>query len=120
MRLGDWARVIQLIEQGAGSDESLKKAYRHLGDYSAERQKWAKAAKYYALSQDNDKLIESYYKLEDIVNLEKLIQVLPENAPILEKLADKFVSLGIVELAVQCYVKVGDVKKAIDCCVLLN
>lgn len=50
MRLGDWARVIQLIDSGAGNDESLKKAYHHLGDYSAERQKWAKAAKYYALS----------------------------------------------------------------------
>lgn len=100
MRLGDWARVVQLIEQGAGSDESLKKAYRHLGDYSSERQKWTKAAKYFALAQDNENLIESYYKLEDITNLEKLIQVLPENAPILEKLAEKFVSLGISELAV--------------------
>jgi hypothetical protein len=37
MRLGDWARVVQLIESGAGSDESLKRAYRNLGDYSAER-----------------------------------------------------------------------------------
>jgi hypothetical protein len=44
----------------------------------------------------------------------------PENSPVLERLADKFVSLGISELAVQCYVKSGDVKKAIDCCVLLN
>lgn len=50
MRLGDWARVVQLIEQGAGNDEMLKKAYKNLGDYSAERQKWAKAAKYYALA----------------------------------------------------------------------
>lgn len=100
MRLGDWARVIQLIESGAGNDESLKKAYRHLGDFSADRQKWQKAAKYFALAQDNENLIESYYKMEDTTNLEKLIQVLPENSPILEKLADKFVSLGIVELAV--------------------
>ena len=73
MRLGDWARVVQLIESGAGSDESLKKAYRNLGDYSSERQKWGKAAKYYALAQDNENLIESYYKMEDITNLEKLI-----------------------------------------------
>lgn len=47
MRLGDWARVVQLIEQGAGNDAMLKKAYKNLGDYSAERQKWNKAAKYY-------------------------------------------------------------------------
>jgi hypothetical protein len=28
----------------------LKKAYKNLGDYSSERQKWGKAAKYYALA----------------------------------------------------------------------
>lgn len=37
MRLGDWARVVQLMEQGAGNDEMLKKAYKNLGDFSAER-----------------------------------------------------------------------------------
>lgn len=68
----------------------LKKAYKNLGDYSAERQKWGKASKYYALSQDNEALIDSYYRMEDIQNLEKLITVLPENSPILEKLAEKF------------------------------
>lgn len=90
MRLGDWARVVQLLDQGAGNDEMLRKAYKNLGDYSAERQKWGKSSKYYALAQDNEALIESYYKLEDITNLEKLIKVLPENSPLLEKLAEKF------------------------------
>jgi WD repeat-containing protein 35 len=90
MRLGDWARVVQLIEQGAGNDESLKKAYKNLGDYSAERQKWAKAAKYYALAQDNENLIEAYYRLEDFTKMETIISILPENAPVLERLADKF------------------------------
>lgn len=47
MRLGDWAKVLQLIEAGAGNDQMLKRVYKNLGDYSAERQKWAKAAKYY-------------------------------------------------------------------------
>lgn len=37
MRLGDWAKVISLIEQGAGNDEMLNRAYKNLGDYSAER-----------------------------------------------------------------------------------
>jgi WD repeat-containing protein 35 len=39
-KLGDWPKVVQLIEQGAGNDEDLKKAYKNLGDYSAERGKW--------------------------------------------------------------------------------
>lgn len=46
-RLGDWPKVVQLIEQGAGNDDELKKAFKNLGDYSAERGKWSKAVKYY-------------------------------------------------------------------------
>jgi WD repeat-containing protein 35 len=37
MRLGDWSKVISLIEQGAGNDATLNRAYKNLGDYSAER-----------------------------------------------------------------------------------
>ena len=65
MRLGDWARVVQLIEAGAGNDQMLKKVYKNLGDYSAERQKWTKAAKYYKLANDHECLATAYYKLED-------------------------------------------------------
>jgi len=75
----------------------LKKAYKNLGDYSAERQKWAKAAKYYGLAQDNEQLIESYYRLEDMDNLSKLITILPENSPLLDKLGEKFQSIGLCE-----------------------
>jgi len=46
-KLGDWPKVVQIIEQGAGNDESLRRAYKNLGDYSAERGKWQKAVKYY-------------------------------------------------------------------------
>lgn len=37
MRLGDWDKVIQLIGHGSGSDAMLNRAYKNLGDYSAER-----------------------------------------------------------------------------------
>ena len=83
-KLGDWPRVVQLIEQGAGNDEELKKAYKNLGDYTAERSKWNKAVKYYQKAQDNESLVEAYFKLEDFDNLEKLIMILPENSPILD------------------------------------
>lgn len=32
--------------------------------------------------------------------MEKMITILPENSPLLEKLAEKFASLGLCELAV--------------------
>jgi WD repeat-containing protein 35 len=65
MRLGDWPKVVALIEQGAGSDAALTKAYKNLGDYSAERQKWAKACKYYKMANDYENLTYAYYKMED-------------------------------------------------------
>lgn len=120
MRLGDWAKVIGLIEQGAGNDATLNRAYKNLGDYSAERQKWAKAAKYYKLANDFENLANAYYKLEDFGALEQLIESLPQAEPILEKLGEKFMSMGLCKQAVDSFVKFGDVKRAIDCCVLLN
>ena len=109
-----------MIEMGAGNDEQLKKAYKNLGDYSAERGKWGKAAKYYQQAQDNESLVEAYFKVEDFDNLEKLIRILPENSPILDILGERFQSMGLCDAAAQSYLKLGDVKKAIDCCVLLN
>jgi len=90
MRLGDWAKVLQLIEAGAGNDQMLKRVYKNLGDYSAERQKWAKAAKYYKLAHDHECLAVAYYKMEDFVNLKNVINSLPEQSPILDKLGEKF------------------------------
>ena len=46
--------------------------------------------------------------------MEKIISILPENSPLLDRLGEKFQSLGLSELAVQSYVRGGDVKKAID------
>jgi len=119
-KLGDWPKVVQIIEQGAGNDEELKKAYKNLGDYSAERGKWHKAIKYYSNAQDNESLVEAYFKIEDFDNLEKLIRILPENSHILDTLGERFQSMGLCDAAAQSYLKMGDVKKAIDCCVLLN
>lgn len=119
-KLGDWPRVVQLIEQGAGNDEDLKRAYKNLGDYSADRGKWNKAAKYYQTAQDNDGLVEAYFRLEDFTKLEDLLNALPENSPVLELLGERFQSMGLCDAAARAYMKMGDVKKAIDCCVLLN
>ena len=120
VKLGDWPRVVQLIEMGAGSDEDLKKAYKNLGDYSAERGKWMKAAKYYQTALDNESLVEVYFKLEDFDKLEELLSILPENSPILDTVGERFASMGLCDAAARSYLRKGDVKKAIDTCVLLN
>ena len=82
--------------------------------------KWAKAVKYYQTAQDNESLVEAYFKLEDFDSLEKLLAILPENNKILDSIGERFQSMGLCESASKAYLKSGDVKKAIDCCVLLN
>lgn len=70
MRLGDWDKVVHLLSSGSGSDAMMTKAYKNLGDYSAERQKWSKACKFYKLANDFESLVHAYYKLEDFASLE--------------------------------------------------
>ena len=55
----------------------LNRAYKNLGDYSAERQKWSKACKFYKLANDYESLAHAYYKMEDFASLEALINFLP-------------------------------------------
>lgn len=64
--------------------------------------------------------MEAYFKTEDFTSLERLIDILPENSPVLESIGERFQSMGLCESAAKAFLKFGDVKKAIDCCVLLN
>lgn len=65
-------------------------AYNEMGDHYADRFKWSKAAKNYALAYNNEKLIEAYYNLEDYDKLEQMIQLLPDESPLLQDIAEKF------------------------------
>jgi WD repeat-containing protein 35 len=55
----------------------LTRAYKNLGDYSAERQKWGKACKYYKMANDFENLANALFKIEDFASLESLIGSLP-------------------------------------------
>ena len=120
MRLGDWSKVVVLIEQGVGDDDILKEAYNQMGQFCIDKQRWNKAALYFQQANNFDALIDVYYRLEQFSNMDKLIDNIPENSPALITLAEKMQSVGICESAVKAYIKSRDVKKAIDCCVLLN
>jgi len=48
------------------------------------------------------------------------VSSLPDNAQILHTLAEKFKNVGLCESAVEAYIKCGEVKKAVDTCVVLN
>merc|ERR1719316_2217227 len=118
VRIGDWKRVLQLAH--GSNEELLQQAWSAIGDYYADGGKWSNAAQYYAKAQNNSALVDAYYFLEDYEALERLIGYLPEGSPLLMDIGNKFTSVGLCEQSVQAYLRFGDVKTAVDTCVLLN
>eukprot|EP00003_Mantamonas_plastica_P005395 TRINITY_DN1432_c0_g2_i2.p1 TRINITY_DN1432_c0_g2~~TRINITY_DN1432_c0_g2_i2.p1 ORF type:complete len:683 (-),score=224.60 TRINITY_DN1432_c0_g2_i2:311-2359(-) len=122
MRLGNWRRVLHLLQQdpSQGSDEMLRKAWSEIGDYYFDRQKWDRAVKFYQNSDNNARLAECYYVLDDYDSLQQLAETLPSGTPLLDDIGDKFISVGMTDAAVACFLKVSKIDKAVDSCVLLN
>lgn len=119
-RLGDWFRVVQLVQSGGGNDALLSHAWDMIGEYYADRHKWEKAIKYYAQASNISALTHCYYTLGDFNQLEALVTEIPEYSPLLKEMAVKFTRAGLCKSAVEAYLRMGDIKSAIDSCVLLN
>ena len=62
-----------------GEDALLEQAWNAIGDYCADRMRWQQAVTYYQQGQNQEKLVECYYMLEDYEGLEKIVNTLPEN-----------------------------------------
>mmetsp|Transcript_68370 Transcript_68370/g.163192 ORF Transcript_68370/g.163192 Transcript_68370/m.163192 type:complete len:1174 (+) Transcript_68370:203-3724(+) len=123
-RLGDWFKVMKMTKEGAGDDQMINQAWVNIGDYYHDRQLWGKAKHYFNLAKANEKQVECLYSLEDYDGLAALVkdpeQQLPEGSSLLITVGEKLASVGLAEDAVEAYLRAGDVKGAIDCCVLLN
>ncbi|KAF4316770.1 hypothetical protein G195_009819 [Phytophthora kernoviae 00238/432] len=119
-RLGDWFRVVQLVQSGGGNDDLLTHAWNMIGEYFSDRHKWEKAIKYYGQAKNTNALVQCYYALGDFNQLEALVNDIPETSPLLKVMAVKFTRAGLCQSAVETYVRMGDVKSAIDSCVILN
>ncbi|XP_070284826.1 WD repeat-containing protein 35 isoform X2 [Myotis yumanensis] len=122
LKLGDWFRVLQLLKTGSGDadDSLLEQAHNAIGDYFADRQKWLNAVQYYVQGQNQERLAECYYMLEDCEGLENLANSLPENHKLLPEIAQMFVRVGMCEQAVTAFLKCNQPKAAVDTCVHLN
>ncbi|KAF0983873.1 hypothetical protein FDP41_007788 [Naegleria fowleri] len=119
-RYGDWKKVLALVREMNGSDELMVDVFNHLGDYYSDRQQWDRSIQFYLKSRNFEKLIEAYYRVEDFESLERMIEELPENNPLLPVIGDKLASIGLSLQAIQALVKGGKIKQAIDVCVELN
>jgi len=115
--LGDWEKVVGLVQQGGGDDEMLATSWTKLGDKYFERQQIAKAAQHYAQGKAIGKLIECYSQLEDYPALERLIPSITEGSPLLSQVGKKLMAVGMSVEAVEAFRRAGDVAGAIDLCV---
>ncbi len=79
-----------------------------------------KAYKYYAKAKNLREQVNCAYILDDYVALEKLVEQIPDGSDFLRDVGEKFMSVGLCHEAVVAFLKAGDAKAAIDCCVLLN
>ncbi|XP_046859399.1 WD repeat-containing protein 35-like isoform X2 [Xenia sp. Carnegie-2017] len=122
IKLGDCFRVVQLLKSGDGTGEDalLEQAWNAIGDYCAERMRWQQAITYYQQGQNQEKLMECYYMLEEYDGLEKIVNSLPENHRLLPEIGAIFQNVGISDKAVAAFLKCSRVKDAIDCCIELN
>lgn len=83
----------------------MREAWDKIGDYYADRFKWKKAAQYYQQSRNLEQLAECHYRLENFAELSKLRLDLPDDSPLLISLAKRFESVGMVDEAVDCYLR---------------
>ncbi|KAL0027242.1 hypothetical protein WJX77_006308 [Trebouxia sp. C0004] len=121
MRLGDWSAAEKLLKaSGSGNDTLMVTIWNKIGDHHADRHKWHKAAAYYAQAKNSDALADALYRLEDFEGLEQLTAALPDGSPLLLQMGEQFQSVGLCQQAAAAYIKGGEVKRAVDCCVLLS
>ena len=115
--LGDWFKVVNLVQQGGGDDGMLTTSWNQIGDYYMEHQMVSKAAMHYVQANNNEKLIDCYALLEDYSSLEKLIPHLTDGSPLLTEIGKKFMTIGMASEAASAYKKGGAMQSAIEQCV---
>ncbi|XP_065214168.1 WD repeat-containing protein 35 [Planococcus citri] len=120
-KLGDWFKVIELMRTASvSSDSQMTKAWNNIGDYFLERNKLEAAKEYYLKASNYEKLIVCYQYLEDYDSLESCVSMLPEQSPLLKKIGEIFMNVGMCSQSVNAYLKCDAVQTAAEVCVKLN
>lgn len=119
--LSDWFRTVSLYKMGTGiSDEQMEAAWKEIGNHFASQRIWDSAKEYYEKAHYIEGLMDALYYMEDYAGLEACIMRVPENSPLLTRLGTMLSSVGLCEEAVKAYIRLGDVKAAVNCCVNLR
>ncbi|VDN93551.1 unnamed protein product, partial [Brugia pahangi] len=121
-KMNDWFRIVEILQQSKqpGDDELLMKAWNHVGDYYAERQKWKQAESYYEKGENHKQLIRCYLMDDNYDKLELLAKRLPDGDKLIAEIGEIFLSAGLCEQAVECFVRCDMLNEALDACIQLN
>lgn len=77
VKIGDWFRVLEMVREGSGYDQTLNKMTNQIGNYYAERLEYDKAAQFYIASKNYRGLMECFTRIEDYDSLAQIIEELP-------------------------------------------
>ena len=79
--LGDWFKVVQLVQQGGGDDNMLQMAWNKIGDYFWERQKPTKAVQYYGQAKNVEMQVAPRCHLLEDSTLTQTLTPIPTPTP---------------------------------------
>uniref|UniRef100_A0A1I7Y670 WD_REPEATS_REGION domain-containing protein n=1 Tax=Steinernema glaseri TaxID=37863 RepID=A0A1I7Y670_9BILA len=121
-KLKDWFRILQIIQHSSGPGDDILRleAWKRVGDYYADRQKWDVAAKHYEASRSYKELSDCYIMMEDYNALEQLAKQINDGNELLAHIGKVFANTGLCEQAVDCYMRCDRLNEALDICIQLN
>ncbi|MCQ2817045.1 MAG: hypothetical protein MJ252_07250 [archaeon] len=121
LKLGQWDRVINLMkDSGVVQEDNLKLSYSNYADSYFLKKEYDKAEELYKMADNTEGLINVWFETEEFEKVTNFIEKFPEKSEFLAKMGEKFENYGLCEEAVNCYIRYGDPKRAIDTCVLMN
>ena len=121
LKLGQWDRVILLMKNsGLIQEDNMKVAYSNYADQFMFQKDYEKAEEFYKKANNIQGMLNVWFITEEFDKAANYIEKLPEQNELLLEMGEKFETYGLCEEAVNCYLKYGDPKKAIDTCVLMN
>ena len=120
-KLGQWDKVIELTaDSGVVQEDNMKMSYDNYARQFLEEKNYEKAEEYFRKAGNVEGLINIWFKTEEYDKAIIYIERIPEENELLLFLGNKFEKYGLCDEAVKCYIRYGDIKKAIDTCVLMN
>jgi len=91
IKLGHWEKVIALIkESGYVQEDNMRMAYNNLASQLMDNKEYERAEELFKITNNNEALINLYFKTEEFEKAASFIETIPEGSDILLMIAEKF------------------------------